>query len=139
MHIWSISSALRSQNQKNIYCIFRILSDLHVNKQRKVDEDIDRDTEVKTNLLYKFHWSFQYLLVLENISAYQGKIVSFVTLSFWSLMLQVFTMLWNNLQFTYEWAWVVFWNLKIWRWKYIFWSWNFKTIKNIKFTCVYKT
>lgn len=101
MHIWSISSALRSQNQKNIYCTFRILSDLHVNKQRKVDEDIDRDTEVKTNLLYKFHWSFQYLLVLENISAYQGKIVSFVTLSFWSLMLQVFTMLWNNLQFTW--------------------------------------
>lgn len=101
MHIWSISSALRSQNQKNIYCIFRILSDLHVNKQRKVDEDIDRDTEVKTNLLYKFHWSFQYFLVLENISAYQGKIVSFVTLSFWSLMLQVFTMLWNNLQFTW--------------------------------------
>lgn len=101
MHIWSISSALRSQNQKNIYCIFRILSDLHVNKQRKVDEDIDRDTEVKINFLYKFHWSFQYFLVLENISAYQGKIVSFVTLSFWSLMLQVFTMLWNNLQFTW--------------------------------------
>lgn len=101
MHIWSISSAVRSQNQKNIYCIFRILSDLHVNKQRKVDEDIDRDTEMKINFLHKFHWSFQYLLVLENISAYQGKIVSFMTLSFWSLMLQVFTMLWNNLQFTW--------------------------------------